>query len=419
MRIQLPYVATHKRLQSNWILLMQHFALVQSLCRVAMSNPTPALTKQVERLRDAFREAGEAKEAAALSTILTSAERAEDMVPSKLTRSRAMPAGETLSRNTVLPVDRETAAPLAEVVFPQSISDAPLLFSEPVTAAIKSLLEEWTHLEAFDALGINPTKTCLVYGAPGTGKTRLAMWIAKQLDLPVVVARLDSLVSSFLGTSSRNIGTLFNFVNRYRCLLLLDEFDALAKLRDDPQEVGEIKRIVNALLQNLDARQPHGFTIGITNHPQLLDPAVWRRFEVQLEIPNPDTMLRLAMAHHFILPTDAPESHLKLFAWFTEGTTGAELEAIIRTYKKLRAVRGDRPYELLDLFRQFATLNSGRLTSDRRKLLFGEPSELIQALHRDEELTFSQVELGEIINKDKSTVSRMLSPRNKTSRNHG
>lgn len=397
---------------------MQHFALIQSLCRVAMSNPSPALTRQVERLRDAMREAGEVKEAAALSTILTSAERAEDMTPSKLTRSRVLTGGETLTRNTAIPVDRETSAPLAEIIFQPQITDTAPMFGGDVGAAIKSLLEEWTHLEAFDAAGIKPSKTCLIYGAPGTGKTHLAMWMAKKLDLPVVVARLDSLVSSFLGTSSRNIGTLFNFVNRFRCVLLLDEFDALAKLRDDPQEVGEIKRIVNALLQNLDIREPLGFTIGITNHPQLLDPAVWRRFEVQLQIPNPDTLLRLEIARHFMVPTESPESHLKLFAWFTEGATGAELEAVVRSYKKLRTVRGDKPYELLDLFKQFATLNSGRLTANRRHFL-QEPAELVKALHEDTELSFSMVELGEIINKDKSTVSRMLNTRNKSVRSHG
>lgn len=393
---------------------MQHFAIIQSLCRVAMSNPHPALTKQVERLRDALKDTGDAKGAAALSSILTSAQRTEDMAPSKLTRSKAT-SGEALTRNTVVPVDRETSTPLAQIIFQPQISEAGPLFDQNVSGGIKSLLEEWSHREAFEAAGIHPTKTCLIYGAPGTGKTRLAMWMAKQLDLPVVVARLDSLVSSFLGTSSRNIGTLFNFANRYRCLLLLDEFDALAKLRDDPQEVGEIKRIVNALLQNLDTREASGFTIGITNHPQLLDPAVWRRFEVQLQIPNPDTSLRLEMARWFMTPTSAPESHLKLFSWFTQGATGAELEAVVRSYKKLRAVRGDKPYELLDLFRQFATLNSGRLTAERRHLLH-DPAELVDALHRDKELSFSMQELGEIISKDKSTVSRMLNAKSKAMR---
>ncbi|WP_291856757.1 ATP-binding protein [Bradyrhizobium sp.] len=387
---------------------MQHFPLVQALCRVAMSNPTPALRKQVERLRDALREDGKTKEAALLSSILTSADRAQEMTPSRLTQSKATVSGESLTPNTVLPVDRETSTPLAQIIFPQQITDNGPLFSDRVTQAVRGLLDEWTHLEAFEAIDIRPAKTCLIYGAPGTGKTRLAMWMAKQLDLPVVVARLDSLVSSFLGTSSRNIGNLFAFANRYRCLLLLDEFDSLAKLRDDPQEIGEIKRIVNALLQNLDVRQPIGFTVGITNHPQLLDSAVWRRFEIQLEIPNPEIHLRLEMARHFMVPTEAPDSHLKLFAWFTEGATGAELEVLVRSYKKLRAVRGEQPYDLLDLFRQFATMNSGRLSDERRTLLFADQAKLLDALHREEKLNFSLAELGEIIGKDKSTISRSL-----------
>ena len=394
--------------------VMQHFNLVQALCRVAMANPSPALRKQVERLRDALKEAGETTEASTLSAILTSADRAQEMTPSRLTQSKNIVTGETLTPNTVLPVDRETSTPLAQVVFPHQIAERGPLFNDRVTGAVRSLLDEWTHLEAFEAIGERPSKTCLVYGAPGTGKTHLAMWMAKQLELPVVVARLDSLVSSFLGTSARNIGNLFSFVNRYRCLLLLDEFDALAKLRDDPQEIGEIKRVVNALLQNLDVRQSIGFTIGITNHPQLLDTAVWRRFEVQLEVPNPDMNLRLAMARYFMQPTEAPESHLKLFAWFTEGATGAELETLVRTYKKLRAVRGEQPYDLLDLFRQFATLNSGRLSNVRHTALFSDQAKLINQLRNDAELKFSLTELGEIVGKDKSTMSRSLKPEPKS-----
>ncbi|ULO25552.1 ATP-binding protein [Methylocystis sp. SB2] len=378
-----------------------------------MSTPSPAARKQIERLRDALREAGDAKQAASLSALLTNADKAQEMAPSRLTRSRAMVPGETLTPNTPLPTDRETSTPLAQIIFPQQIPGQPPFFNERVTSAVRSLLEEWLHVEALEAIDVSPAKTCLIYGAPGTGKTRLALWIAKQLELPILVARLDSLVSSFLGTSARNIGNLFAFANRYRCLLLLDEFDALAKLRDDPQEVGEIKRIVNALLQSLDGRQTIGFTIGITNHPQLLDPAVWRRFEVQLEIPKPDFALRLEMARAFIIPTQAPEAHLKLLAWFTEGTTGAEIEMLVRNYKKLRAVRGKEHSDVLDVFRQFATLNSGRIGVDRRKLLFGDEKELMASLHDTPELGFSIEEIGEIVGRHKSTISRKLNPRQK------
>ena len=120
----------------------------------------------------------------------------------------------------------------------------------------------------------------------------LARYIADQLGLPCVEARLDGLMSSFLGTTARNIGALFDFANRYRCVLFLDEFDAVAKARDDAQEVGEIKRVVDTLLQSLDSRNGTGITLAATNHEHLLDSAVWRRFDSRIEIKAPDAEAR-------------------------------------------------------------------------------------------------------------------------------
>lgn len=277
-----------------------------------------------------------------------------------------------------------------------------------MSEAVGTIIEEWAHFDALAEINIRPSKTCLIYGAPGTGKTRLALWIAQQLDLPVVLVKLDGLVSSFLGTTARNIGNLFAFANRYRCILLLDEFDAIAKVRDDPQEVGEIKRVVNALLQNLDVRRDVGFTIGITNHPKLLDPAVWRRFEVQLEIPKPDFEMRKAIAAHFMPPVQAPDAHLRLISWFTEGATGAEIESLVRTYKKATAVREEDRRGLLNTLRQFATLNAARVQSERRALLFDDTSNLFRAMRDDPDLGFSMTDIGEIAGRDKSTVSRQI-----------
>lgn len=373
-----------------------------------MGEPTPALRKQVERLRDALAKDGEEKQAASLAGILATAERLKEMAPSRIERSRANLSGETLGRNTPVPVDRETAAALAEIIFPSEVEGAAPLFNSTVTQAVGTIVDEWTDFEALATVDIVPSKTCLIYGAPGTGKTRLALWVARRLELPVVLVKLDGLVSSFLGTTARNIGNLFAFANRYRCVLLLDEFDAIAKVRDDPQEVGEIKRVVNALLQNLDVRQNIGLTIGITNHPKLLDPAVWRRFEVQLEIPKPDFEVRKAIAAMFMPPVTAPDSHLRLIAWFTEGSTGAEIEALVRTYKKATTVREDDRRGLLDTLRQFATLNAARIQSERRTLLFDDPTTLFRAMRDDPILAFSMADIGEIAGRDKSTVSRQL-----------
>lgn len=388
---------------------MDHFPIIQALCRAALAQPSPAVRKQIERLREALAKEGDKKASGILGSLLTAADRTVELAPSRITRARAQIPGETLSRNTPVPVDRETATPLAEIAFPPETRPEPPIFNDTVTAAIASVMEEWSSLAALSDVGVQPARTCLIYGAPGTGKTRLALWIAAQLDLPVVVAKIDGLVSSFLGTTARNIGNLFAFANRYRCLLLLDEFDAVAKLRDDPQEVGEIKRVVNALLQNLDSRQNVGITVGITNHERLLDPAVWRRFEVQLEIPRPEFSVRLEIARAFMPPVAAPDSHLRLIAWFTEGSTGAEIESLVRTYKKSTAVQTEEPRQLLDTLRQFATLNSARIDPKRRELLFADNGVLFKAMSRDASLGFSYGDIGGIAGKDKSTVSRQIS----------
>ena len=387
---------------------MDHFSIIQALCRSAMADASPAVRKQVERLRDALLKDGDRDAASSLTNLLAAAERTKEIAPSKLSRSRAQTSGEVLTRNTPLPVDRETSAPLAEVLFPKDTPQSRPIFNDVVSTAVDTIIEEWANVDALSAIDIHPSKTCLLYGAPGTGKTHLALWIAQELELPVVLVKLDGLMSSFLGTTSRNIGNLFHFANRHRCILLLDEFDAIAKLRDDPQEVGEIKRVVNALLQNLDSRKDVGLTIGITNHPSLLDPAVWRRFEIQFEIPKPDFDTRVAIALRFMPPVEAPESHLRLIAWFTEGATGAEIETLVRTYKKATTLRDDDRRGLLETLKQFATLNSARIHASRRQLLFGEPAELFRAMKADPILGFSLADIGEVAGRDKSTVSRQL-----------
>jgi hypothetical protein len=387
-------------------LWMDHFAIVQALCRAAMASPTPAIRKQIERLRDELVKQGDSKQASTLSAILAAAERTQEMAPSRISLSGVGFAGEELTTKTPIPTDRETSTPLAEVIFPQQLSGVPPLFDKSLTDAIATLIEEWANIPALMAIGAAPPKSLLIFGSPGTGKTRLALWIAHQLKLPIVMARLDSLVSSFLGTSGRNIGNLFAFANRYRCLFLLDEFDAIAKLRDDPHEVGELKRIVNALMQHLDLRQPIGLTIGITNHPQLLDPAIWRRFEVQLELPKPDFSVRLAIAQRNMTPVQASEAHLKALAWFTEGSSGAEIEALVRAYKKELAINPDGERQFIPLLKRFATLNTGRVSDLRKQQVNEDEEQLLRILRDDPNTAFSLEDLGLLTGKNKSTMSR-------------
>lgn len=392
---------------------MEHFQIIQSLCRVALGtgSAAAAVRKQVERLRDALREQGDDSAARSLDQLLGQAARTSEMAPSRLTQSRSYAglAGEELSRNTPLPVDRETAAPLADILFPGDMPQQPPLFHPHLATAADTLIEEWRNLEALQALGVQPARTCLIYGPPGTGKTTLALWLANQLQLPAVVARLDGLISSFLGTTARNASNLFTFANRYRCVLILDEFDAIAKVRDDPNEVGEIKRVVNALLQNVDARRSVGLTIAITNHEALLDPAIWRRFELQLQIPLPTAEARLAIIQRYLPPLELTGATAKFLCWFLDGLSGAEIETFVTNLKKHIAVTKDDAKNPLPMIRQLALVNGSRLDKERIGLLELEPPFLAQRLHVERgEGTFTQAELGDLFGKDRTTISRWL-----------
>jgi hypothetical protein len=387
---------------------MEHFPIIQALCRAAMAAPSEALRRQVERLVAALRENGDQEQAKALASLLVSAEKRQEMAPARIRTSRAMASGEEMTRNTAMPVDRETAVPLAQVMFPEDLPATSPCFDGPLLEAIQSVMEEWQNFDLLEKASIKPARTCLIYGPPGTGKTRLALWMARSLGLPVVAARLDGLVSSFLGTTSRNIGALFAFAERYRCLLLLDEFDAIAKLRDDPQEVGEIKRVVNTLLQHLDARSAVGFTLGVTNHDALLDPAVWRRFEIQLQVPNPSLPARMEIIRSYLGATASlAEPQIKLFAWLMEGASGAELESFVRLIKKNQLLRPTGKSFLEDM-KLAAHMSSGRITHLKRTLLFEEPRILASTLIQDGALGLSRSDLAAILGKDKSTISRML-----------
>lgn len=188
------------------------------------------------------------------------------------------------------PVDSETRLNIADIIFPND-NKIDIVFSESTLQSVREFTSLVNSKEILKEKGLNITMSLLLYGPPGCGKTSIAKYIAKELDLPLVVARFDSLISSLLGSTAKNIRKLFDYAKSKPCILFLDEFDAIAKARDDNYETGELKRVINSLLQNIDEfSEAGGILIAATNHEQLLDNAIWRRFEkiVNLTIPNFD-----------------------------------------------------------------------------------------------------------------------------------
>ena len=387
--------------------MIKYFNIIQALCRSSLSNPNDAILHQITRLKESMEKDGYIKEAKSLSALMASSKKSAEMSPSKIQKSFIAGASQTLTTQTPIPVDKETSTPLAEIFFEEDLPQEMPIFGEDIKTAIKTTITEWGKYEELLKISASPTSSCLIYGLPGTGKTHLAKWMAKQTGMPVVLARLEGLMSSFLGTTSRNIGNLFAFADRYKCVLLLDEFDAIAKLRDDPQEVGEVKRVVNTLLQCLDSRHEKGFTIGVTNHESLLDPAVWRRFDIQIEVPKPPLNVMMELLRKFIKPLNFDEYEIKFLAWCLEDSAGADAQMLSRWIKRASVVEPDNG--LIFTMKQFALLNSARINSNRRNILIHSDEELIIALLTEKNYSFKQKEVASLFGITPSSLSKQLS----------
>lgn len=379
---------------------------ILALCRTAIASGDEILRHSVERLRDHWQATGRAAEVERLDSMLRGNRRNRAMAPVRLTRSFATPGKEALTRAARVPVDKESAAPLADIIWQDDLPPDPPVLPDDLAIAFDAFVAEWGAADKLSAIGVAPTRSLLVYGAPGTGKTQAALSLAAHLGLPAVVARLDGLMSSFLGTTSRNIGHLFDFAERYDCVLVLDEFDAIAKLRDDPQEMGEIKRVVNTLLQRLDGRRETGITIGLTNHEQLLDPAVWRRFDVQLHMPAPSLEARHVILRRYLAPVQLPEADEGFLAWLCADMTGSEIESFVRTCKRMMVLAEKAYSNIFELARLGGSLHRERIREDRRQLLL--LPEQVAARQLASDATIDAGMLSAIFGRSKSTISRWL-----------
>jgi len=200
----------------------------------------------------------------------------------------------TLRKLAVLPFEREKQLPLVDQVKPERRA-ADLILDRHNQQTLKLLLREFRQRDTLGAHGLRPRTRLLFCGPPGCGKTLCAEVLAHEAGLPLLKTSMDALVSSLLGETASNLRKIFDYAAAQPVVLLLDEFDAIARLRDDDTLNGELRRVVNSLLTLIENYKGQGFVIAATNHEKQLDPAIWRRFDdvVFFERPGRNEVLRL------------------------------------------------------------------------------------------------------------------------------
>ena len=175
---------------------------------------------------------------------------------------------------------------LVTEIHPQKRMDS-LILPKNVILQCEQYIQEQYRVDLLRSYGLEPRNRILLIGAPGNGKTSLAEAIAESLMMPLYVVKYDSIIGAYLGETASRLRKLIDFASSRKCVLFFDEFETLGKERGDTHETGEIKRVVSSLLLQIDDLPSHVTIIGATNHPELLDMAVWRRFQIRMNLPMP------------------------------------------------------------------------------------------------------------------------------------
>lgn len=236
-----------------------------------------------------------------------------------------------------IPIDADSRLQIVEIV-PSTEKRQDIVLGNHVGSQIDEFINLVNHQSELELAGVEIKKSLLLYGKPGCGKTSIAHYISEKTGLPLVVARLDGVVSSLLGSTAKNLRKIFEYAVSMPCILFLDEFDAIAKARNDSHELGELKRVINSLLQNIDSMPAASVLIAATNHPEMLDPAVWRRFVqiVEVGLPSGDDIMELIKVFSKGFQTEFSEDKNRV-NYFVEAVNGLSPSDIKNIFDRAKA----------------------------------------------------------------------------------
>lgn len=248
----------------------------------------------------------------------------------------------TNSLNTTfdLPRDKDKGSTLVEIKYSQK-SFEDIVLTDNVKQQLEDIIIEYRKKHILQGYGFKPKTKILFCGPPGCGKTMCSEILANELDIPILYTRFDGLISSYLGETASNIRKVFDYAGKNNWILFFDEFDVIGKSRDNSDENGELKRVVNSFLQILDSFNSDSFVIAATNHEKMIDSALWRRFDEIIFFDRPNqqqiaALIRSKLRAFKVLDLDIEKYSKKLI-----GSSYADVERICTESIKYCLINGD------------------------------------------------------------------------------
>jgi SpoVK/Ycf46/Vps4 family AAA+-type ATPase len=233
------------------------------------------------------------------------AEELRDMIDAAKSRSHPAGGGKLVPLNK----PRGELVGLLSVSYPQTRL-VEMILDDTVSMKLKRTIKEQRFFAKLKEHGLSPRRKLLFVGPPGTGKTMTAAALAGELGVPLFLVRLDALITKYMGETAAKLRQVFDAITEVRGIYFFDEFDAIGSQRGMANDVGEIRRVLNSFLQMIEQDQSHSVIIAATNHPDILDYALFRRFDdmIQYGLPNQEQVVA-------ILKARLAGFHAKHFAW--------------------------------------------------------------------------------------------------------
>lgn len=301
------------------------------------------------------------------------------------------------------PVDKDSFNSLVSISEP-TMFDEEIILDSNIEEGIQRFFKERELSKKLLINGIKPPNSLLLHGAPGVGKTMLSKYIASKLSLPLITLDLSSSISSYLGKTGQNLKKVLDYGKDNPSVLFLDEFDAVAKRRDDPTDLGELKRIVNVLLKELEEWPNHSIIIGATNHPEFLDSAIWRRFDLKIEIPLPkeDQRYKLWSSNFNNEIVQISEPIIKAISMAVDKISPSDINQI--SEKVLRRVIVDDVNPVETLIKELKDFYDGDMGNFNKQMIL---------VLKESNKKLSQAKIAEIMGISPSTVNHHLNSNKK------